>query len=82
MEYFAISFSRDLPDPGIKPISPAWQVGSLPLSLSWEAGSPEGVPFLGHLNILFFFLKFFLKSEAMFLAVKDLDSSINPVYDL
>ena len=25
-------FSRDLPDPGIKPRFPAWQAGSLPLS--------------------------------------------------
>ena len=26
LEWVAISFSRDLPDPGIEPVSPAWQV--------------------------------------------------------
>ena len=30
LEWVAISFSRDLPDPGIKPVSPAWQADSLP----------------------------------------------------
>ena len=30
LEWVAISFSRDLPNPGIKPWSPAWQVDSLP----------------------------------------------------
>ena len=29
----------DLPDPGIEPLSPAWQAGSLPLS---HLGSPAG----------------------------------------
>jgi len=29
-EWVAISFSRDLPDPGIEPGSPAWQGDSLP----------------------------------------------------
>ena len=32
LEWIAISFSRDLPDPGIKPKFPVLQVGSLPLS--------------------------------------------------
>ena len=32
LEWVVIAFSRDLPDPGIKPISPALQTGSLPLS--------------------------------------------------
>ena len=32
LERVAISFSRDLPEPGMEPISPAWQAGSLPLS--------------------------------------------------
>ena len=32
LEWVAISFSRDLPDPGIEPASPAWQTDSLPLS--------------------------------------------------
>jgi len=32
LEWVAISFSRDLPDPGIKPVSPAWQADSSPLS--------------------------------------------------
>ena len=31
LEWVAISFSRDLPDPGIEPVSPAWH-SSLPLS--------------------------------------------------
>ena len=32
LERVAISFSRDLPDPGIEPKSPALQVDSLPLN--------------------------------------------------
>ena len=32
LEWVAISFSKDLPDPGIEPTSPAWQVDSLPLN--------------------------------------------------
>jgi len=32
LEWVAIPFSRDLPDPGIKPVSPALQVDSLLLS--------------------------------------------------
>ena len=32
LEWVVISLSGDLPDPGIKPTSPAWQVDSLPLS--------------------------------------------------
>ena len=32
-EWFAISFSRNLPDPGVKPGSPALQAGSLPTEL-------------------------------------------------
>ena len=31
LQWVAISFSRDLPISGIKPVSPAWQVDSLPL---------------------------------------------------
>jgi len=30
--WVAISFSRGSSDPGIEPVSPAWQVDSLPLS--------------------------------------------------
>ena len=37
LEWVAISFSGDLPDPGIKPMSPAWQANSLQLS---HLGSP------------------------------------------
>ena len=33
LEWFAISFFRDLPDPGIKPGSPALQANSLPTEL-------------------------------------------------
>ena len=32
LEWVAISFSKDLPNPGIKPTSPVWQAESLPLS--------------------------------------------------
>ena len=32
LKWVAISSSRDLPDSGIEPVSPAWQVDSLPLS--------------------------------------------------
>ena len=30
LEWFATSFSRDLPDPGIESVSPAWEADSLP----------------------------------------------------
>ena len=40
LEWVAISFSRDLLNPGIKPTSPAWQTDSLPLS---HLGSPSFV---------------------------------------
>ena len=42
LDWVAISFSGDLPDPGIECTSPAWQVDSLPLrhlgSKSFENG--------------------------------------------
>ena len=38
LEWVAISFSRELPDPGVEPASPAWQVDSLTLS---HLGSPR-----------------------------------------
>ena len=38
LEWVAIFSPGDLPDPGIKPTSPAWQVHSLPLSYQ---GSPK-----------------------------------------
>ena len=49
LEQLAISFSRDLPDPGIKPASlasPAGQTGSLPLHyLGWGASNGRrGLP--------------------------------------
>ena len=37
LEWVAISSPGDLPDPGIEPVSPAWQADSLPLS---HQGSP------------------------------------------
>ena len=37
LEWVAISFSGDLPNPGIKPASPALQADSLPLSLQGSA---------------------------------------------
>ena len=38
LEWFAIPFPGDLPDPGINPMSPALQADSLPTELS---GKPE-----------------------------------------
>ena len=42
LEWAAISFSGDLPDPGIKPASPAWQADSLPMS--YLGSLPSGTP--------------------------------------
>ena len=61
LEWVAIPFSRDLPNPGIKPRSPALQADSL-------LAEPQGKPFafLGTENtcfsvdILYIFLRFFL----------------------
>ena len=36
LEWVAISFSRDLPNPGIEPRSPALQVDSLPSGPPWK----------------------------------------------
>ena len=36
LEWVAISFSRDLPNPGIEPGSPALQADSLPTDLQWK----------------------------------------------
>ncbi|CAI9152810.1 unnamed protein product [Rangifer tarandus platyrhynchus] len=41
LEWVAISFSRDLPDPGIEPMSPALEVDSLPSELPRK---PPGLP--------------------------------------
>ena len=41
LEWVAIPFSRDLPDPAIKHGSPAWQVDSLPAELSRKAQRGE-----------------------------------------
>ena len=43
LEWFSISFSRDLPDPGIKPASPALQVDSL---LLHHLGNPITTAFV------------------------------------
>ena len=40
LEWIAISFSRDLPDPGIEPRSPALQADALP---SEPPGKPDGL---------------------------------------
>ena len=61
LEWVAFPFSRDLPNPEIKPRSLVWQVDSLPVE-------PQGKPFafLGTENtcfsvdILYIFLRFFL----------------------
>ena len=45
LEQVAISFSRDLPDLGIKPASPTLQVDSLPLS---HQGSPPDWHYYAH----------------------------------
>ena len=37
LEWVAVSFSRDLPDPGIEPGSPALQADSLPYELPGNA---------------------------------------------
>ena len=37
LEWVAFSFSRDLPDPGMELMTPAWQANSLPLN---DLGSP------------------------------------------
>ena len=38
LEWVAFPFSRDIPNPGIKPKSPALQVDSLPTDLSGRQG--------------------------------------------
>ena len=40
LEWVAISFSRDLPDPGIEPGSPALQADSLPTELGGKPSKP------------------------------------------
>ena len=37
LEWVTISLSRDLPHPGIEPMSSAWQVDSLPLSSPFQS---------------------------------------------
>ena len=48
LEWVAVSFSRDLPNPGIKPRSPTLQVDSLPAELPGKPKntipSPEDLP--------------------------------------
>ena len=39
LEWVSISYSGDLPDPGIEPASPAWQADSLPRA---PPGKPAG----------------------------------------
>ena len=51
MEWAAIPFSGDLPDPGIKPRSPALQAGSLP-------SEPLGKPHRADIEISFIFQKY------------------------
>ena len=73
LEWVAISFSRDLPDPGIEPESPALQVDSLPLN---HLGIPAmyylslsfDILILGILNVVFNLLWTFM--EAKFLKRK------------
>ena len=43
LEWVAISFSWDLPDPGIEPVSPALQADSLPLNFQ---GSPSSLEYM------------------------------------
>ena len=48
LEWVAISFSRGLPDPGIEPGPPAWQVDALPSEppgkCSCNSGDPGSIP--------------------------------------
>ena len=44
LEWVAISFSGDLPDPGIEPVSPALQVDSLPLAPPRKTLPYDSVP--------------------------------------
>ena len=49
LEWVDISFSRDLPDPGIEPVctaSPALQVNSLPLSYQGSPIKPHRPPLI------------------------------------
>ena len=46
LEWVVISFSRDLPDPGIEPESPVLQVDSLPLN-------HLGIPAMHYLSLSF-----------------------------
>ena len=73
LEWVVISFSRDLPDPGIEPESPVLQVDSLPLN---HLGIPAmhylslsfAILILGILNVVFNLLWTF--KEAKFLKRK------------
>ena len=60
LEWVAISVSKDLPDPGIKPTSPAWQVDSLLLS---HLGSPMYRICRKYIEIITIFLVFLNKSK-------------------
>ena len=60
LEWVAISVSKDLPDPGIKPASPAWQVDSLLLS---HLGSPMYRICRKYIEIITIFLVFLNKSK-------------------
>ena len=53
LEWVAISFSRDLPDPGIEPRSPTLQADSLP-------SEPPGSPEIIYIYIYFFFFQILL----------------------
>ena len=53
LEWVAISFPGDLPDPGIKLVSPAWQVDSLPMGkpIYWNTLRVKIPTFLTDYNV-------------------------------
>ena len=52
LEWVAFPFSRDIPNPGIKPRSPVWQVDSLPAE-PWEKPKNKEVGSLSLLQQIF-----------------------------
>ena len=50
-EWVAISFSRDLPDPGIEPGSPAWQGAFFTTEPQGRSAMNMGVPISAHVPL-------------------------------
>ena len=69
LEWLAFSFCRDLPNPGIKPHLPHWQVDSLPLSHRGKpphslpsSKTPSIFPCICYSNNMLFRTKIFVSS--------------------